>query len=158
MVWNQHSSVGLAQTIFYLPALIAAVALLISRCRQGPWIQWLVLCLFSLGECCLYLPWAHIDKFPSSIRWRYCRHQVRKQRTELRRLDDRGDYIPRSGSHSASDGTHPPYRPHVSGPQKNSQGSRVDSYLVIKPNSPETNLSDLQSLLIVVSRLLALSP
>jgi hypothetical protein len=47
-MWNSHSSVGLAQTILYIPAIIAAALLLFRRRHEKPLIQWVVLQIFSV--------------------------------------------------------------------------------------------------------------
>jgi hypothetical protein len=47
-MWNSHSSAGLAQTIFYIPAIIAAAFLLFRKRQERPLIQWVVLQIFSI--------------------------------------------------------------------------------------------------------------
>jgi hypothetical protein len=49
-MWNSHSSVGLAQSIFYFPAIFAA-ALLLFRRHGSPRMPWVALYAFSIGEC-----------------------------------------------------------------------------------------------------------
>ena len=47
-MWIAHSSIGIAQTVFYIPAIIAAALLLFRRRHEKPLIQWVVLQIFSI--------------------------------------------------------------------------------------------------------------
>jgi len=49
---NSHSCVGVAQSVFYIPTLIAAVAMVLQR-RGNVIFPWVFITLFSLGEYAL---------------------------------------------------------------------------------------------------------
>jgi len=48
-MWTAHSSVGIAQTVFYVPVLAAVIGLLLRHRHEKPLIQWIVLLIFSIG-------------------------------------------------------------------------------------------------------------
>jgi len=48
-MWTPHSSVGLAQSIFYFPIIISA-ALLLFRRHTRPRMPWIALYMFSIGK------------------------------------------------------------------------------------------------------------
>jgi hypothetical protein len=47
-MWSAHSSIGLCQTIFYIPAIICAALLLFRKRHEKILIQWTVLQIFSI--------------------------------------------------------------------------------------------------------------
>ena len=49
---NSHSCVGVAQSVFYIPTLIAAFAMVLQR-RGNVIFPWVFITLFSLGEYAL---------------------------------------------------------------------------------------------------------
>ena len=81
-MWNSHSSVGLAQTIFYTPALLAAIILLFRRRYEKPKWQWVVLLIFSIGKTLqdwhcwndnlIFGSPSYVWNSPNRIRFQFC--------------------------------------------------------------------------------------